>query len=179
MRVPTWTQEKAGNELRRLVDDGDGPGVDRLLTALHVDAVAMCTENDLPRIARALGQMQRWQARALAGSDGLLVEQAVRQLRILSAVLDTGWRTASLRAEAEVQARLGRTLRELILEVLAEGPLRPSDLARRLGRDPAQVSRALRKLTISGQVSRSPAAAEDHRAVTYTLAATPVTALVA
>ena len=178
MRVPTWTQEKAGQELRRLVDDGDGPGVDRLLTALHVDAVAMCTENDLPRIARALGQMGRWH-RALAGSDGPLVEQAVKQLRILSAVLDTGWRTASLRAEAEVQARQGRTLRELILEVLAEGPLRPSDLARRLGRDPAQVSRALRTLTTSGQVSRSSVAGEDHRAVTYALAAAAVPALVA
>ncbi len=179
MRVPTWTQEKAGNELRRLVDDGDEPGVDRLLTTLHVDAVAMCTENDLPRIARALGQVQRWQARALVGRDGSLIDQVVKQLRILSAVLDTGWRTASLRAEAEVQARQGTTLRELILEVLAEGPLRPSDLARRLGRDPAQVSRALRTLTTSGQVSRSSAAGEDHRAVTYALAAAPAPALVA
>jgi DNA-binding MarR family transcriptional regulator len=179
MRVPTWTQEKAGQELRRLVDDGDALGVDRLLTALHVDAVAMCTENDLPRIARALGQMQRWQTRALNGSDGPLVDQVVKQLRILSAVLDTGWRTASLRAEAEVQARQGRTLRELTLEALAEGPLRPSDLARRLGRDPAQVSRALRILTASGQVNRSLASGEDHRAVTYALAAAVAPALVA
>jgi DNA-binding transcriptional ArsR family regulator len=155
----TWTLPKAGSEFRRLIADGDGAAVQELLDGLYVDAVTMCTENDLARIARAQGQITRWLAQPLS--------DVAHRLRTLITMLDTGWRTASLRADAERQARATTTLRQLILDLLAAGPLRPSEIARRVQRDPAQVSRALSTLVDSGDLRRFAPDGQDHRAISY------------
>jgi DNA-binding MarR family transcriptional regulator len=178
MGAQTWTLPKAGGELRRLVADGDAAGVHELLEGLYVDAVTMCTENDLARIARAQGQVTRWLALPPAG-EGSPSGDVVKRLRTLTSMLDTGWRTASLRADAERQARGATTLRQLILDLLEPGPLRPSQIARRVGRDPAQVSRALSALVDSGDLRRSVPDGQDHRAVSYSRKRSAQPALVA
>jgi MarR family len=162
MGVQTWSLPKAGGTLRRLVAEGDGDDVHALLDRLYNDAVAMCTENDLPRIARAQGQVVRW----LAAPE--LAGEVVQRLRTLAAMLDTGWRTATLRADAERQAQETTTLRQRILDLLdAAGPLRPSEIARHVRRDPAQVSRALGALVERGELRRFVPDGQDHRAISY------------
>lgn len=162
MAEQTWTLPKAGGELRRLIAAGDADGVQRLADAFYNDAVTMCTENDLPRIARAQGQVARWI------NEHHIHDSDLRgRLATLARMLDTGWRVASLRADAERQARATTTLRQLILDLLATGPLRPSEIARRVRRDPAQVSRALSALVDAGHLERVVPDGQDQRAVSY------------
>lgn len=167
MSTHPWTQPRAGHELRRLVSSGNQDALQGLLDVLYVDAAAMCAENDLPRIARAQGQVTRWLTRTLDGKS-TAAKIADKQLRTLAAMLDVGWRSASLRADAKHQVPVVTTVRQQILDHLAAGPLRPSEIARRLACDPAQVSRALQTLSKSGEVERTvPEGHDDQRTVLY------------
>lgn len=166
MSVQPWTQPQAGRELRRLVAAGNQDALHRLLNVLFVDAATMCAENDLRRIARAQGQVARWLTRTLDGNSAA-AKLADKHLRTLAAMLDTGWRAASLRADAN-RLPADTTLREQILDLLDLGPLRPSEIAHDLSCDPQQVSRALHALGRTGEVQRTvPEDREDQRAVVY------------
>jgi hypothetical protein len=167
MSAQPWTQPQAGRELRRFVAAGNQDALQGLLRVLFVDAVTMCAQNDLPRIGRAQGQVTRWIARPFDG-DSTVATFAEQQVQILGAMLDAGWRVASLRADAAREERAIMTLRQQILDRLAAGPLRPSEIARGLACNPPQISRALRTLVADGELRRAvPANGHDGRAVVY------------
>jgi DNA-binding MarR family transcriptional regulator len=177
MSTQPWSRPQAGRELRHLVASGNEEALDGFLDVLAVDVAAMCTENDLPRISRAQGQVARWLTRTLDGKTPA-AKHADKRLRTLAAQLDTGWRSASLRADAKHRLPVVTTLRRQILDLLAAAPLRPSEIARALSCDPVQVSRALRTLSKSGDVHRvKPAGHEDQRAVIYARTERPPLAL--
>ncbi|HEU4974116.1 MAG TPA: MarR family transcriptional regulator [Baekduia sp.] len=170
MSSSPWTTAGAGRRLAELADHGEPESAWELLDSLLADAGTMCGDNDLQRIARAQGQVTRWLL-SLEGRRGDLVALLDHQLRSLATTLDAGWRTTSLRADQERGDRASAPVRQQVVEQLAAaGALRPSEIARRLGRDPAQISRALRTLVHEGQVQRRVSPGHDHRAVTYALA---------
>jgi hypothetical protein len=165
----TWTLPHAGRRLTEIAASGDTRAAWDVVGTLMADAGAMCGDNDLPRIARAQGQVTRWVAK-LSGQELPLRELLEHQLSALAATLDAGWRTALLRADATQALQASGTLRERIVALLGdEGTQRPSDIARQLNRDPAQVSRALRTLVEQGRLVRHVPHDGDDRAVTYEL----------
>jgi DNA-binding MarR family transcriptional regulator len=179
MSAQPWSRPQAGRELRHLVASGNEDALEGFLDVLSVDVAAMCTENDLPRIARAQAQVTRWLTRTLDGKAPA-AKHADKRLRTLAAQLDTGWRSASLRADAKHRIPVVTTLRQQILDLLAVAPLRPSEIARGLSCDPVQVSRALRTLSKSGDVHNvKPVGRDDQRAVVYARTERPPSALIA
>lgn len=164
MAPRTWSAPQAATYVRQALADGDDGIPQALLRGLFKDAATMCTDNDLARIARAQGQVARWQSLLTGPADS----PAALQLDTLAVTLDAGWRTGSLRRDAEAQHTAGATIRERIVTFLQASPgARPSAIAQHLELDPSQVSRALRALVEEGTLVRDVPGGHDQRAVTY------------
>jgi DNA-binding transcriptional ArsR family regulator len=170
-----WSTPQAASRVRQALRGSDAETPQALLRGLFKDAATMCADGDLTRIARAQGHVARWQSTFTESPDSPVAQQ----LDLLATTLDAGWRTISLRRDAEAQHAAGTTVRERILAFAQESPgVRPSEIAQGLELDPSQVSRALRTLVESGALVRDVPDGHDQRAVTYApaAAAAPVAA---
>lgn len=163
-----WSAPQAATYVRQTLREGDGGIPQTLLLGLFKDAAAMCADNDLDRIARAQGHVSRWQSMTTGSSES----PSAQQLAALATTLDAGWRTISLRRDAEAQHAAGTTVRQRILEFVRDHPgTRPSAISEDLEVSPSQVSRALRVLVEEGAIVRDVPGGHDQRAVTYAAAA--------
>lgn len=138
-----------GRAVREAVERGDEEQLRLLLDEVSdaaatdmEDVAALAIERDrVGRLLETLSELPRSEARGYA--EGRLHE--------VDRLLDRR-RTLALGARAQQErARRKGTLRAELVKLLRR-PQRPGDLARRLGADPAQVSRVLRALEHDGLV---------------------------
>lgn len=147
-----WSLREIIGWLEAAVTDGQHEVIKSALAEIgdHVDRVA--DSGDVRAIARERDRMDRI-ARALQRTADVTpsAAYALGYLADADRRLDRA-RTQALGARAvERREQETRGVREQVLAQLST-PCRPGDLARTLGCDPSQVSRALRELRASGDV---------------------------
>ena len=153
------------------VGEHDTAGADAVLRAFSDLVAEAVSARDVGAIAGLWGQAGRL-IRLLSSEfgDGREAEALV-WLKALDIVLDRGRTGALAHAAAEERDHSAAVLRDRIVSLLGEGPLRPRDLAERLECDPSQVSRALRELLRDDRVHRvdPPPGSSDRRAHWYAI----------
>lgn len=151
------------------VGERDTAGVDSVLRAFSDMVAEAVSARDVGAIAGLRGQAGRLIRRLSSEFGDGREAEALVWLKALDIVLDRGRTGALAHAAAEERERSASVLRDRIVSLLDEGPLRPRDLAERLECDPSQVSRAMRELLSDHRVHRvdAPPNSSDRRAHWY------------
>ncbi len=129
----------------------DRAAIDRLIDALTQDVLLVDDPDDTAELARQREKLGRAIEPLEDGTWTGSVEYALGRLKQADQTLDLLRTRAVGRRNMSKRARRAGALREQLIARL-ESPCRPTDLARELAADPAQVSRILRSLREEGTV---------------------------
>jgi DNA-binding transcriptional ArsR family regulator len=144
------------------VDRGERVEAVELLNQFGERTASAVAASDLDQIAELRAQAVRLCRRVgRLEAEAMLATYVTGQLHAFDIVLDRGRTATLLRRASEERRQLAGVLRDRIVELLAEEPLRPRELAEKFDCDPSQVSRALRQLEEDGRVIIVPAPPGD------------------
>lgn len=153
--------------LRDAVSTGEIERVQGRVDGLHQDVMEALVAGDRARLAELGGQVARLSNIAVT-SDTAAAQALAADLRRIGRTVEIGWAAQVVRGSRQEPHTPGQfTVRERVLALLREQPTRPRDLARALGVDRTQVSRALRELERAGKVRPATSDRTDGRAVTW------------
>lgn len=141
--------------LDQAITDGATEQVDEIVASIDDSvgaAIAARAIDDLAELRAHIVRLQRRISRLNADKD--LIERTVNHLQSLDRVVDSGRTAALMLAASEARHERVGLLRDEILQLLSQEPMRPRELAERFGCDPSQVSRALRSLKDDGLITQ-------------------------
>lgn len=151
------------------LDTENDENLNGLLDALAEKTGNVVSGRHPSEISDLRGDLARLRRRIERGDDSR-AERAATALHLLGLTLDAGLTTALLHDAEARRTATQRVLRDRILHELAShGPLRPSELAKRLDTGPSQISRCLKRLQEEQLIEAAPNPDSDGRANVYRL----------
>jgi DNA-binding MarR family transcriptional regulator len=155
--------------LQRALDEQDESAAQAFARGYQDLALRAFRDRDLEAIASLRAQIARLTRRVAAGEHDGVATWVLGRFEGIADQLDRSEVLVLMEAGARGREEAAEPVRRRVLELLAEGPQRPRDLADKLGCDPSQISRALRELQEARAVERVDAAqlGGDRRAIWY------------